>query len=67
MTYVVRLRNYEGSIVDGEIYEAPNELFAKEMYRNRCDRLGVVISKYDYITVESYEEVVKKYNQERTA
>lgn len=23
--YVVRLRNYEGFIVDGEIYEAPNE------------------------------------------
>ena len=52
-TYIVRLRNYEGFIVDGEIYEAQNEQIAKEMYTNRCNRLGIVFGKYDYITVET--------------
>ena len=51
--YVVRLRNYEGFIVDGEIYEAHNEQIAKEMYASRCKRLGIVVGKYDYITVET--------------
>jgi hypothetical protein len=51
--YIVRLRNYEGFIVDGEIYEAPNEQIAKEMYVSRCKRLGIVVGKYDYITVET--------------
>ena len=50
--YIVRLKNYEGSIVDGEIYEAPNEKIAKEMYEKRCDKLGIVVGRYDYITVE---------------
>lgn len=52
-SYIVRLRNYEGFIVDGEIYEAPNEKIAKEMYTSRCNRLGIVAGKYDYITVET--------------
>ena len=51
--YIVRLRNYKGFIVDGEIYESPNEQTAKEMYTRRCNRLGIVVGKYDYITVET--------------
>ena len=51
--YIVRLRNYEGFIVDGEIYEASNEQIAKEMYTSRCKRLGIVVGKYDYITIET--------------
>ena len=50
--YIVRLRNYEGFIVDGDIYEAHNEQNAKEMYESRCKRSGIVVGKYDYITVE---------------
>ena len=54
-SYIVRLRNYEGFIVDGEIFEAPNEKIAKEMYTSRCNRLGIVAGKYDYITVETMQ------------
>ena len=52
-SYIVRLRTYEGFIVDGEIYDASNEQIAKEMYTSRCNRLGIVVGKYDYITVEA--------------
>lgn len=52
-TYIVRLRDYEGFIVDGEIYEANDEKAAKEMYTRRCERLGILVGKYDYITVEA--------------
>jgi hypothetical protein len=53
--YVVRLRNYNGFIVDGEIYTANNESEAKMYYLARCKKLGIAIGKYDYITVENIE------------
>ena len=50
--YIVRLRNYRGSIIDGEIYTAPNKCEALKMYKARCYRLGIAICKYDYFTVD---------------
>lgn len=50
--YVVRLRDYEGNIVDGEIYSECSEANAKLKYLARCIKLGIEIGKYDYITVE---------------
>ena len=52
--YLVRLRNYEGSIIDGYIYSANSEADAKLKYLSRCNRLGIEIGKYDYITAEIY-------------
>jgi hypothetical protein len=54
-TYVVRLRNYRGSIIDGEIYTAPNKEEALKMYKARCKRVGIDICKYDYFTVDEIE------------
>lgn len=53
--YVVRLRDYEGNIVDGEVYSANSVADAKLKYLSRCNRLGIEIGKYDYITVEDWE------------
>ena len=51
--YVVRLRNYEGSIVDGEIYyNVETKEQAKQKYLLRCKKHDIKIGKYDYITVE---------------
>ena len=55
MKYMVRLRNYEGSVIDGEIYCAENRIKAELMYMIRMDKLGIQMSKEDYITVEEYE------------
>lgn len=52
--YIVRLRNYEGNVVDGEIYKAESENQAKQKYIARCERLGIAIGKFDYITVEDF-------------
>ena len=52
--YVVRLRDYEGNIVDGETYSANSVDDAKLKYLSRCNRLGIEIGKYDYITVENW-------------
>ena len=53
-TYVVRLRNYRGSIIDGEIYEAVNKDEALKMYKARCRRLNIDVCKYDYFTVDEW-------------
>lgn len=51
--YVVRLRNYEGSIVDGELYyNVENKEQAKAKYLERCKKHDIKIGKYDYITVD---------------
>ncbi len=50
--YVVRLRDWEGNIVDGEIYTETNTENALRMYKARCAMVGIDISKFDYITVE---------------
>ena len=50
--YVVRLRNYEGAIIDGGVYNASNTEDARKMYIARCLMLGIDIATYDYITVE---------------
>lgn len=52
--YIVRLRDYNGSIIDGEFYTAENEIQAELKYMQRLIKLGIEkeISKYDYITVE---------------
>ena len=50
--YVVRLRTYEGNIVDGEIYTAESKEQAKMKYFERCQKHDIKIGKYDYITVE---------------
>lgn len=51
--YVARLRDCEGNIIDGEIYyDVENNEHAKIKYLARCERLGIVIGKYDYITVD---------------
>ncbi len=55
--YVVRLRNYAGSIIDGMIYTARSEDEAKMLYLARCIKHDIAISKYDYITVEIIEEI----------
>lgn len=54
-TYVVRLRNYRGSVIDGEIYTAPNKEEALKMYKARCKRVGIDICKYDHFTVDEIE------------
>lgn len=53
--YVVRLRSYRGSIIDGEVYTAPDKEEALKMYKARCARLGIAICKYDYFTVDEWE------------
>jgi len=55
--YVVRLRNYEGKIVDGKIYAASTGSAAKESYLLRCKQVGIIIGKYDHITVEPLEDI----------
>ena len=55
-TYICRLRNYRGSVIDGEIYEAINSDEALKMYKARCRRLGITKCKYDYYTVDEYTE-----------
>ena len=52
--YVVRLRDYEGNIVDGETYSANSVDDAKLKYLSRCSRLGIEIGKHDYVTVENW-------------
>ena len=52
---MVRLRNYNGAIIDGEFYKASNENIARDMYLERCKRLGIEIAQYDYITIEEFE------------
>lgn len=55
MKYMVRLRNYEGSVIDGEIYCAESKIKAELMYMIRMDKLGIQMSREDYITVEECE------------
>ena len=52
--YVVRLRNYRGSIIDGEVYTAISKDEALRMYKARCYRLGIAIGNYDYFTVDEW-------------
>ena len=52
--FLVRLRDYKGFIIDGGIYNADCEDMAKMQYLARCVKLGIVIGKDDYITVEKF-------------
>ena len=50
--YIVRLVNYNGFVVDGEIYEANDSIEALEKYMSRCNRLGIAKCVYDKYTIE---------------
>mgnify|MGYP003255228801 CR=1 FL=1 len=52
--YVVRLVNYENSIIDGEVFEAENEIEALKLYINRCNRLGIQKGDYNKYTIETW-------------
>lgn len=52
--YLVRLRNYDGFILDGEVFTAASEAVALELYKIRCRRLGIQKCEYDYYTVEEW-------------
>lgn len=54
--YIVRLHDWNGSIIDGEIYEAPNRDVALIMYKRRCRRLGIHIPHGASFTVTEYKE-----------
>lgn len=54
-TYAVRLHNINGSVVDGEIFEAVNADEALKMYKARCNHLGIEKCKYDTYSVEEIE------------
>lgn len=53
--YVVRLRDWKGNIIDGEIYSASNTENALRMYKARCIMVGIDIAYADHITVEEIE------------
>ena len=53
--YVVRLLNYRGSIIDGEVFTAKNEQEALQKYKNRCFNLGIKKCAYDTYFIEKWE------------
>ena len=53
--FAVRLHNYNGAVVDGEVFEAINANEALKMYKARCYRLGVEKCEYDTYSVEEIE------------
>ena len=55
--YIVRLRNYKGLVIDGEIYKASSATDAIEMYLERCERLGICKCLFDYYTVDEVDEI----------
>jgi hypothetical protein len=54
--YIVRLHDWNGSIIDGEIYEAPNRDVALIMYKRRCKRLGIKIAHSYSFSVKEYKD-----------
>lgn len=52
--YVVRLVNYENTIIHGEVFEAENEVEALALYIAKCNRLGIQKCKYDKYTIEEW-------------
>ncbi len=52
--YVVRLVNYENAVIDGEVFNAENEIKALTLYISRCQRLGIEKSIYDKYTIEEW-------------
>ncbi len=50
--YMVRLRDYNGNVIDGDIYIARTKKEARERYLSRVQRLGIDVCRYDYITVD---------------
>lgn len=52
--YLVRLLNYKGSIIDGYVFVAQNSEQAVEMYKARCNRLGIEKCVYDTYSVEKW-------------
>lgn len=54
--YIVRLHDWNGSIIDGEIYTAPNRDVALIMYKRRCKRLGIHIPNGASFSVNEYKE-----------
>lgn len=49
--YIVRLHNWNGSIIDGEIFKANNSDEALKMYKARCRRLGIEKCESDTYSV----------------
>lgn len=54
--YIVRLHDWNGSIIDGEIYEVPNRDVALIMYKRRCKRLGIKIAHSYSFSVKEYKD-----------
>lgn len=54
MKYAVRLKDWNGNIIDGEVFDCENEMRALSLYIERCKRLGIKKSKYDDYTVEEW-------------
>lgn len=52
--FICRLRDYNGAIIDGEIYVCENKTQAELKYMQRLLRLGISedMRKTDYITIE---------------
>lgn len=50
--YVVRLLNYEDSVIDGEVYKADDPFSAFNMYLTRCKKLGIQKCVYDKYSIE---------------
>ena len=55
MQYSVRLLDYEGNVVDGEVFEAKSKKEAENMYQQRMKSLGIQKCKYDKIVVSVWE------------
>ena len=55
-SYIVRLHDWNGSIIDGEIYAAPNRDVALIEYKRRCKRLGIHVANGYYFSVSEYHE-----------
>lgn len=52
--YVVRLRNSDGFILDGEVFNAESPFHAFNLYLARCERLGICKCKYDTYSIEEW-------------
>ena len=54
MKYMVRMHDYDGSIIDGEIYSCATKEAAIVRYKARCKALGIAVRDVYYYTVNEY-------------
>lgn len=54
--YMVRMKDWSGSIIYGDILAAENGDCALIMFKRKCKRLGVNIPKYASFTVSKYKD-----------